>query len=88
MRKIRDDLPALRRMGHFRMELQAEDFLVVTLNRGAIGIFRHGDRFKPVRNFGELVAVGIPDLQGFGQLGEKLAEAVLHSQHALAIFAL
>ena len=43
---------------------------------------------KPCGSLRELVAVGVPDLSDFGQLGEQRAGRVLHRERALAVLAL
>ncbi len=75
--EIGDDFPAARRVDDFGMKLQAEKFPRAIFNGRVFGIFRDGDRLEAVRQFRELVAVRIPDLQRFGQIGEQRAGAVL-----------
>ncbi len=85
--KIGDDFPAARRVGNFGMKLEAEKFPGAIFNRREFGIFRHGNRLEMARQFRELVAVRIPDLQLPGQIFEQGARRVLYRERALAIFA-
>ena len=66
--KIGDDFPAARRVDDFGMKLQAEKFPRAVFNGGVFGVFGDGDRFEIARQFRELVAVRIPDLQDCGRL--------------------
>ena len=86
--EIGDDFPAARRVDDFGMELQAEKFPGAIFDGRVFGIFRDGDRLEPVRQFRELVAVRIPDLQRFRQPAEQRARRVLHRERALAVFTL
>ena len=68
--EVGDDFPAARRVDDFGMELQAEQFPRAVLNGGEFGVLRDGDGFEAARQFRELVAVRIPDLQRFRQIRE------------------
>ena len=61
--KIGDDFPAARRVDDFGMKLEAEKFPGAIFDRREFGIFRDGDGFEMARQFRELVAMRIPDLQ-------------------------
>jgi len=88
MDKIGDDLAAPWRVRHLGMKLQAEDFPGAVFQHGVLGILRDRDGLEAVWNFRQLIAVGIPDLEGFGQVREERAKTVLHLQRPLAVFAL
>ena len=62
-----DFLPA-RRVDDFGMELQAEQFLRAVLDGGERRVFRDGDRLEATRQFCELVAVRVPDLELLRQI--------------------
>ena len=62
-------------MRDFRMELQAEDFVLPVLDRRILGIFRDGDAVEIARYLAwNFVAVRIPHLQRFGQVCETTAQ--------------
>ena len=51
-------------------------------------IFRDGDRLEMARQFRELIAVRVPDLDLPRQAVKEYARRILHGERALAVFAL
>ena len=70
------------------MKLQAEHLAGAVLDGRVSGVLRDGDRLETARQFRQLVAVRIPDLQFPGQIGEQGAGRVFDRERALAVFAL
>ncbi len=87
MDEIGNDLAAVRRVGDFGMELQAEKFAVAVLDGGELRIVGGGDGFEAVRRSDQFVPVRIPDLQGVGQIGEEGGGGIGDQKRAFAIFA-
>ena len=85
--EIGDDFASARGVDDFGMELQAKKLPGAVLDGGVFGIFGDGDRFEIGGQLGELVAVGIPHLQGLGQLGKERAGTVFHREGAFAVLA-
>ena len=85
--EIGQDFLAARRVDDFGMELQAEQFLRAVLDGGERRVLGDGDRLEAARQFRELVAVRIPDLELRRQSAEERARRILDLQHALAVFA-
>jgi len=86
--EVADNLRAARGVRHFGMELEAEKFLRAVFDGGVVRVFRGGDGFEAGGKPGELVAVGIPNLQLCRQGNEERGGRVLHLQATLAVFAL
>ena len=87
MHEIGNDLPPPRRMDHFGMELQPEEFPVAVLDGGKLRVVGRGDGLEPVRRRDQFVPMRIPDLQGIRQIGEQGRERIGHQQGALAVLA-
>ncbi len=87
VREIGDDLPAMRRVSHFRMKLQAEHLAIPILDSGKRGVLGDGNGPKACRQFGKLVPMRVPHLQRFREVREKRAETILNRQRSLAVFA-
>ena len=86
--KLDNDFPAARRVDDFGMELQAEQFPRAVLDGGERRVLRDGDGLEAARQFRELVAVRVPDLELFAAIRETARTTVLDRERALAVFAL
>ena len=86
--KVGDDFAAARRVHDLGMKLQAEKFLGAVLNRRIFRVFRDRHGLESVGELGQLVSVGVPDLERLRQLVEQSAAGVLDRERALAVFAL
>ena len=85
--EIGDDFPPPRSVGHFGVKLQAVKIADGFLDGGKFGIVGGGDGLEAPGNPGEFVAVGVPNLQRPGQVGEERGGGILDVQCALAVFA-
>ena len=61
--EVRDDFFTLRRVNHFRMKLKAVKAGLGVFDCSKAGVFRGGNCLEAVRQHGQFVAVGIPNLQ-------------------------
>src|SRR5208282_2860263 len=66
--EVGNDFVPARRVDDFGMELQAEQFLRAVLNGREWRVLRDGDGFEAARQFRELVAVRVPDLELLRQI--------------------
>ena len=88
MNKIGDDLPAVGRVRHLRMELQPEKLPLPVLDRRELRIVRRCHGLEPRRRGGQLVPVRIPHLERIGQVGEERGKRIGHQQGPLAVLPL
>ena len=85
--EIGDDLPAVGRVHHFGMKLQAEHLALAVLDGGEVRILGHGHRFEAFGKLGQLVAVRVPDLESLRKVRKEGAKTVGDAQVAFAVFA-
>jgi hypothetical protein len=85
--EVADDFSAAGCVDDFGVELEAVEFLCAVFDGGVVGVFGDGDGFEAGGEFGEFVAVGVPDLEGFGQCEEEGAVGVGDFEGAFAVFA-
>ena len=74
-------------MDDFWMELDSEVGLLRVFDRGVFGIVRGGHWRKSFGQTGQLVAVGVPDLEGLGEFAEEWAFLAGDRQRAFSVFA-
>src|SRR5579872_5882987 len=84
MHEVRYDLPPVRRMRHFGMELKAEAPPIVAFEGRVIRILRDGHRPKAFWQASQLVPVRVPNLKRFRQIGEQRAKTILNVESAFA----
>ena len=82
------NLSAARRVDDFGVELKAEDAARAVFDDRVVAVLRGGDDGEILRELGELVAVGVPDLERGREILEERAARVVDGEVALAVFAL
>ena len=85
--EIGNDFPPARSVDDLGMKLESEKSPVPVLDGGELRVVGGGHRLEAVRRRDQLVPVGIPDLQGIGEVGEDGGEGVRDQECALALFA-
>src|SRR3954468_7875242 len=76
MDKVAQHVAALRCVGDLRMELEGEHFARAIFHRSEFGVLADGDRLKAGRRARQFIAMRVPDLERFRQVGKKGTEAV------------
>ncbi len=86
--EVREDLPPLRRVHHFRVELDAEVPALRMFDGGVTGVLRRSHHHEILRKPGELVSMRVPDLQLAWQPLEQRTRGCRDRQRPLAVLAL